>query len=141
MTMPCLPPLYLAHYQLTGSLLSRRVAAETLDFVLRDLQAPGGGFYAAWDADSEGVEGKYYVWSLKELNEVVGPDQAPLVAAALGVTAAGNFEGTNVLTRPLSLEQLAAKFGLSRLDSGPDPDCGPGGPAPGPGDPGGPAPG
>ena len=92
-----LTPLYLGHYQLTGSLLSRRVATETLDFVLRDLQAPDGGFYAAWDADSEGVEGKYYVWSLKELNEAVGSDQAPLVAAALGVTESGNFEGTNVL--------------------------------------------
>ena len=111
-----LTPLFLAHYQLTGSPLSRRVATETLDFVLRDLQAPDGGFYAAWDADSEGVEGKYYVWSLKELNEVVGSDQAPLVAAALGVTEAGNFEGTNVLTRPHSREKLAAHFGISRLE-------------------------
>ncbi len=111
-----LPPLYLAHYQLTGSLLSRRAAAETLDFVLRELQAPDGGFYAAWDADSEGVEGKFYVWSLKELEEVLGAETAPLAAAALGVTAAGNFEGANVLTRPLSQEQLAARFAVSRLE-------------------------
>jgi uncharacterized protein YyaL (SSP411 family) len=111
-----LPPLYLAHYQLTGSLLSRRVAAETLDFALRELQAPDGGFYAAWDADSEGVEGKSYVWSLKELKEVLGPETAPLAAAALGVTAAGNFEGANVLSRPRSREQLAAEFGVSRLE-------------------------
>ena len=111
-----LPPIYLAHYQLTGNPLSRRIAAETLDFVLREMMAPQGGFYAAWDADSEGVEGKFYLWSLKELHEVLGSEQAPVVAAALGVTAAGNFEGANVLTRPLSSEQLAAQFGLSRFE-------------------------
>ena len=96
-----LTPLYLAHYQLTGSSQSRRVAAETLDFVLREMEAPQGGFYSAWDADSEGVEGKFYVWSLREVEELLGPDKSPLLAAALGVTAAGNFEGENVLTRLL----------------------------------------
>jgi len=117
-----LAPIYLAHFQLSGSPLSRRVAAETLDFALRDMEAADGGFYAAWDADSEGVEGKYHVWSLQEVAAVVGsdlgsdlgPDQASLAIAALGVTAAGNFEGTNVLTRPRSLEELAAAFSLSR---------------------------
>ncbi len=115
-----LVPLYLAHFQLSGSPLSRRIAAETLDFALRDLEAADGGFYAAWDADSEGVEGKYYIWSLQEVAAVVGSDlgadQASLAIAALGVTAAGNFEGTNVLTRPRSREQLAAAFSLSRLE-------------------------
>ena len=115
-----LAPIYLAHFQLSGSPLSRRVAAETLDFALRDMEAADGGFYAAWDADSEGVEGKYHVWSLQEVAAVVGsdlgPDQASLAIAALGVTAAGNFEGTNVLTRPRSLEELAAAFSLSRLE-------------------------
>ncbi len=113
-----LAPLYLAHFQLSGSPLSRRIAAETLDFALHDLEAADGGFYSAWDADSEGVEGKYHVWSLQEVAAVVGsdlgPDQASLAIAALGVTAAGNFEGTNVLTRPRSLEKLAAAFSLSR---------------------------
>lgn len=111
-----LPPLYLAHYQLTGNLLSRRIAAETLDFVLRDMEAPGGGFYAAWDADSEGVEGKFYVWSFKEAEEVLGPDKAALVIRALGVSLGGNFEGNIVLTRPYSREQLAAQFGITRLE-------------------------
>ena len=105
-----LPPLYLAHYRLTGSELSRRIAAETLDFILREMSAPQGGFYAAWDADSEGVEGKYYVWSREEVARVVGPEAAPLVMAALGVTPAGNFEGANILTRPLSRADLAARF-------------------------------
>jgi uncharacterized protein len=111
-----LPPLYLAHYQLTGNLLSRRVAAETLDFVLRDMQAPGGGFFAAWDADSEGVEGKFYVWGWQEVEEALGSEKAALVARALGVSLAGNFEGTNVLTRPYSREELATHFSLSRIE-------------------------
>ena len=96
-----LVPLYLAHFQLTGDPLSRRVARETLDFVLRELRDPQGGFYSAWDADSEGVEGKFYVWSDQEVAAVLGAD-APLAMAALGVTAAGNFEGKNILTAALS---------------------------------------
>ena len=108
-----LPPLYLAHYRLTGSELSRRIAGETLDFILRELRAPEGGFYAAWDADSEGVEGKYYVWSREEVAEVVGPEAADLVTAALGVTPAGNFEGANILTRPMSRADLASRFQLA----------------------------
>ena len=113
-----LPPLYLAHYQLTGSALSRRIATETLDFILRDMLAPDRGFYAAWDADSEGVEGKYYVWSLEEVERVVGPEAAPLVTAALGVTREGNFEGANILTRPLSRAELAARFDLAPDEGG-----------------------
>ena len=108
-----LPPLYLAHYQLTGSDLSRRIAQETLDFILREMSAPQGGFYAAWDADSEGVEGKYHVWSREEVARVVGPEAADLVMAALGVTPAGNFEGANILTRPLSRADLATQFQLT----------------------------
>ena len=108
-----LPPLYLAHHRLTGSGLSRRIATETLDFILREMTSPPGGFYAAWDADSEGVEGKYYVWSLEEVARVAGPEAAPLVSAALGVTREGNFEGTNILTRPRSRAELAAQFQLS----------------------------
>ena len=123
-TMPsCLP----STWRTTGSpaaTCARRVAAETLDFVLREMHAPQGGFYAAWDADSEGVEGKYYVWSLEEVEEVVGPEAAALVAAALGVTPEGNFEGDNVLTRPLSRDELAARFHLTAGAGGPDPGGG-----------------
>ena len=108
-----LPPLYLAHYRLTGSELSRRIATETLDFILREMSAPEGGFYAAWDADSEGVEGKYYVWSREEVAQVVGPEAADLVLAAFDVTPAGNFEGANILTRPLSRAELASRFQLT----------------------------
>ena len=128
-----LPPLYLAHTQLTGSVLSRRIATETLDFILRDMLAPEGGFYAAWDADSEGVEGKFYVWSLEEVERVVGPEAAPLVIAALGVTREGNFEGANILTRPSSREELAGRFALEPDEADAPPGGSHGAAAPGAG--------
>ncbi|MGA9753770.1 MAG: hypothetical protein WBV23_01360, partial [Desulfobaccales bacterium] len=95
-----------------------RIATETLDFILGEMSAPQGGFYAAWDADSEGVEGKYYVWSLEEVARVAGPEAAPLVSAALGVTREGNFEGANILTRPRSRSELGAQFQLSPEEVG-----------------------
>ena len=109
-----LVPLYLAAYQLTGNLLFRRIAQETLDFVLRDMQNDLGGFYSAWDADSEGEEGKYYVWSYSEFSRVVGPEDLPLAAEALGVTREGNFEGKNILTQPFPRAQLAARLNLTQ---------------------------
>ncbi len=108
-----LAPLYLAEYQITGDELDRRVAQETLDFVLRDLSSPSSGFFSSLNAESEGKEGKYYVWSLEEVRQVVGPKAAPLVLAALGVSQKGNFEGVNILTRPLSEAELAKRFSLS----------------------------
>jgi uncharacterized protein YyaL (SSP411 family) len=108
-----LASLYLAHYQCSNSEEDRRVARKTLDFVLRELGAPSGGFYAALDSQSDGKEGKYYVWSLDEVKQVVGDRAAPLVNAALGVTRKGNFEGVNVLTRPLSAPELATRFFLT----------------------------
>jgi len=108
-------PLYLEHYQLTGSDMGRRVATETLNFVLRDLGAPQGGFYAALDSQSEHREGKYYLWKLGEVRKIVGEKAAPMVIAALGITPGGNFEdvaGANILTRPFSEAELAARFSL-----------------------------
>lgn len=104
---------YLSHYQLSSNEESRRVARETLDFVLRELGAPSGGFYSALDSQSEGKEGKYYIWSLNEVKHAVGGQAAPLVIAALGVTKKGNFEGVNVLTHPISAPELATRFSLT----------------------------
>ncbi len=72
------------------------VARTTIGYLLEDLRHPDGGFYSAEDADSEGVEGKFYVWDLAEFEEVLG-DGAAAAAAYFGVTAAGNFEGANIL--------------------------------------------
>jgi uncharacterized protein len=111
-----LAALYLTHHQITGSTLSRRIARETLDFAVREMEAPPGGFYSAWDADSEGEEGTFYVWTKSDFDQAVPADSAPLAAVALGVTEAGNFEGKNVLTRPFSEAELATRFSQSEDD-------------------------
>jgi uncharacterized protein YyaL (SSP411 family) len=87
--------VYLHGWQVTGDALFRRVCEETLGWALREMRGPEGGFYSALDADSEGVEGKFYVWSLDELRSIAGED----AAAWFGATAQGNFEGANILTR------------------------------------------
>jgi uncharacterized protein len=82
----------------------RRICAETLDWALAEMRGPKGGFYSSLDADSEGVEGRYYVWTAAEAREVLEEaglaDQADGILAHLGVTEKGNFEGANVLHLP-----------------------------------------
>ena len=80
------------------------VARSTIDYMLGDLRHPGGGFFSAEDADSEGVEGKFYVWSHPELVDLLGDDEAERGAHFFGVTPSGNFEGTNILHRPTNQE-------------------------------------
>jgi uncharacterized protein len=87
---------YLHGWQVSGDPLLRRVCTETLDWALREMRGPEGGFCAALDADSEGVEGKFYVWTAAELHAVLG-DLADAALAYFGATEAGNFEGANVL--------------------------------------------
>jgi uncharacterized protein YyaL (SSP411 family) len=87
---------YLHGWQVSGEPLLRRTCEETLEWALREMRAPDGGFFSALDADSEGVEGKFYVWSVEELRDVLGAD-APQALAWFGATAEGNWEGTNVL--------------------------------------------
>ena len=87
---------YLHGWLRSGDALLLRTCHETLDFCLRELRAPDGGFYAALDADSDGVEGRFYVWSAAELCEVLGALAEP-ASAYFGVTEAGNFDGANVL--------------------------------------------
>ena len=87
---------YLESAALRGDEQSRQVGRRALDYLLRELQAPAGGFWSSQDAQSEGVEGKFFVWSLAEVETLLG-DDAEEACAALGVTAAGNWEGANVL--------------------------------------------
>ncbi len=81
---------YLHAFQVTGEPRYRRIVEETIDYVLRDLRHPDGGFFSAEDADSEGIEGKFYVWSLDEIQTICG-DDAPEVIRYFGVTERGNF--------------------------------------------------
>jgi uncharacterized protein YyaL (SSP411 family) len=110
---------YLDACRITGKPLYRRITEETLDFVVREMRDPGGAFYSTQDADSEGVEGRFYVWSLDEFQDVVG-EEAELLAKYFDVTRHGNFEEQNILhvsrepelfsrLEGLSLQELEAK--------------------------------
>jgi uncharacterized protein YyaL (SSP411 family) len=89
--------IYLYAYLVTGKQFFRAVVEETLDYVLREMSDPNGGFYSTQDADSEGAEGKYYLWTPQEIIEVVGEDDGQVVGGYFDVTAGCNFEGQNIL--------------------------------------------
>ena len=92
--------VYLHAWQITHEDRYAQVVRETIEYVLRDLRDPAGGFHSAEDADSEGVEGRFYVWSLDEVVEVCGAD-APAVVDWFGITRSGNWEGVTILERPV----------------------------------------
>ena len=103
---------YVHAWQLTREARYRDVAIEALEFLLRDLQTPGGGFAASLDADTDGVEGGTFTWLPGEVREALG-DGSPLFEAAYGVTDEGNWEGVTILSRVRSDGELADRFGLS----------------------------
>ena len=102
---------YLHAWQVTKEPAFTRIVEETLDFVTREMTHEQGGFYSSLDADSEGVEGKFYVWSLDEIREVLKTD-SEFFEAAYGISASGNWEGKTVLHRMLDDTSLAARFQL-----------------------------
>jgi uncharacterized protein YyaL (SSP411 family) len=110
-----LPPLYLEAWQVSGDPEFRRVVEETLDWVRREMTAPEGGFYSTTDADSEGEEGKFFVFDRAEIEEAVGTDLGDLLCRHFGVTDEGNFEhtGKTVLHVAQTAAQLAAAEGLA----------------------------
>ncbi|MCW5878419.1 MAG: thioredoxin domain-containing protein [Anaerolineales bacterium] len=105
---------YLHGHLVTGDPHFRQVCEETLDFVLRELCDESGRFYSSLDADSEGHEGKFYVWSLEEIKQAIGdPLNQDLLLAAYGVTNQGNFEGKTILQRAKHDAELGEQFGLA----------------------------
>jgi uncharacterized protein YyaL (SSP411 family) len=104
---------YARTYQVTGKAFYRGVAEETLEYILREMTDAEGGFYSAQDADSEGVEGKFFVWSLSEIQEILGEADAALFAAFYDVTPHGNWEETNILHVIRDAQTVARDFGLS----------------------------
>ena len=103
--------VYVNLWRLSGSELARRVAEETCDWMVRELRTADGGLAASLDADSEGEEGKFYVWRPAELLAVLGPEDGEFAAQAFGVTESGTFEhGASVLQRraePADADRLA----------------------------------
>ncbi len=105
--------LYAHAYQVTKDPLYKKMVYETLDFVKQELTSAEGGFYSSLDADSEGVEGKYYVWTKAEVEEHLGND-AEIFAAYYNITAAGNWEhGNSILLRNETEEVIAKQFDLT----------------------------
>jgi hypothetical protein len=105
---------YLHAFQVSGEGLFRRVCEETLDWAMRELRQDEGGFASSLDADSEGVEGKFYVWTPAEIRAALGESLGEVAISHFGVSESGNFEGANILVRatPDPAELRAIKDGL-----------------------------
>lgn len=101
---------YADAYTITKKEMYRRVVAETVDFVNRELKSEEGGFYCALDADSEGVEGKFYTWTWEEWQQAVGRN--PALEAYFGIEEGGNWEHTNILHIAMSIDDVASEYGV-----------------------------
>lgn len=104
---------YLEAFQVTGDPSYRRIATEILDYILREMTAPEGGFYSATDADSEGVEGKFYVWTPAEIETILGQEEARRFCAYYDITPTGNWEGRSIPNIRRTAAQVATKLGIS----------------------------
>ena len=104
--------LYLHAWLSTGRALYRRITEETLDYVLREMTGEHGGFFSATDADSEGEEGKFFVWTPEEIEAVLGEEEAALFGSFFGVSQRGNFEGQNILNIPVKAADFAERQGI-----------------------------
>jgi len=105
--------LYLHAYVVTGKPFYQRVVTETLDYVRREMTSPEGGFYSTQDADSEGEEGKFFVWTPAEIEAALLPEDAKLFMRCYGASSRGNFEGKNILHVVEEAEVLAEEFDIS----------------------------
>jgi len=104
--------IYTEAFQATGSVQYENVVRETLHYILTYMTDEQGGFHSTEDADSEGEEGKFYLWTPAEIREALGPEQAELFCLVYDVTSEGNFEGKNILNLPKSIDQFAQLRGL-----------------------------
>lgn len=107
-----IPINYVEAYQITKDPFYLEILNKTLDFVLREMTSQKGGFFSAYDADSEGMEGKFYVWGKKEIKEILGND-ADLFCLYYDVTDGGNWEGNNILCNNINISSIAFNFGLT----------------------------
>ena len=107
---------YLHAWLITPRPLYRRIVEQTVDYVLREMTAPDGGFYSTQDADSEGEEGKFFVWTPAEIEEILDPQAAGVFETYYGVSDRGNFEDKNILYVSRSMENVAERFGLEQAE-------------------------
>lgn len=111
--------LYLHAYQVTGDDFFKTIAEDIYDYILREMTAPEGGFYSTTDADSEGEEGKFFVWSVDELKAALEPilddmpDAYTVAVEYFGASAGGNFEGTNILNVPNDEAVVAERLNIT----------------------------
>jgi uncharacterized protein YyaL (SSP411 family) len=105
--------LYLAAYLVTGNTEYRRIVEETLDYVVREMTSAEGGFYSTQDADSEGEEGKFFLWTPEEVERLLPPRDATLFMSYYDVTPGGNFEGKNILHIVKAVETVAHEAQIS----------------------------
>ncbi len=110
---------YFQGWLVTQNPLYRTVSQSILDYILREMTHPDGGFYSAEDADTEGHEGRFYTWTRDEITNILGHTESELFCEYYGVTEQGNFEGRNILHIPVGLEEFAQKKGMdpAELDS------------------------
>ena len=108
-----LVPVYVHAWQVTGNALYRRVVEETLRYVEREMLQPSGGFSSAQDADSEGVEGKFFVWEASDVDDLLGDELGRIARTYYGLTDQGNFEGHNILSVPEPEEEVLSDLGIS----------------------------
>jgi uncharacterized protein YyaL (SSP411 family) len=106
--------LYLHYFQVSGEQSAHETVEGILDYVLREMTHPDGGFYSTQDADSEGHEGKFFVWDIKEIQQSLGEKDAAAFSAYYNITEAGNFEGKNIPNVTLSDEEVAKSLEESR---------------------------
>ena len=100
--------------RLTQEPLFKTVVDETVTYLLREMLQPEGGFYSTQDADSEGEEGKFFVWTTEEINRLIGEDDGEIFCRIYDVTEQGNFEEKNILHPILTLEQASKYFRKDR---------------------------
>ena len=106
---------YFETYQATQNTFYRDIATETLDYVLREMSdAENGGFYSTQDADSEGVEGKFFVWEPSEVEDIIGEENADVFCEFYDITPHGNFEGENILHIQTPSDVFARKIGMDQ---------------------------
>ncbi len=103
---------YLEAFQATGDRFHQRCAEEIFSYLLREMTSAEGGFFSGQDADTEGEEGKYYLWTLEEVKQIVGEQGARIFSPLFDVTEKGNFEGANILHLTVAPEEFAKREGM-----------------------------